>query len=124
MGIKDSDTFSVSWISCYENSLNFYCALIVEAYENVFTSENSSMLLALGGMKSKIKMELSNGETYVQQDRWQQAIVAGLYGMQEFLLCILQGMRMEEEEAINTIIELTDALDDNQFMIESDPRMN
>ena len=124
MGIEDGDTFSISWIACYENSLNFYCALIVEAYESVFVSESSAVLIAMGNMKSKIKMELSNGETFQDMSCWHQAIVSGLYGMQEFLLSVLKGMRMDEEEAIDTVIELTDALDEHLFARESDPRLN
>lgn len=124
MGIRDNDTFSISWIACYENSLNFYCALIVEAYENVFVSDDSAILIAMGNMKSKIKMELSNGETFQNMSCWNQVVVSGLYSMQEFLLSVLKGMKMHEEEAVDTVIELTDALEEHLFVRESDPRLN
>jgi hypothetical protein len=124
MGIDESDIFSIRWITRYENSLNFYCVLKVEAYENVFTSDASPMVIALGNLKSKIRMELSNGETYYDMSYWQQSIVSGIHGMQEFVMCILKGMRMDEDEALDTTFEITEALEECNFNSFNDPRMN
>lgn len=124
MGIDEADIFSIRWISRYENSLNFYCVLKVEAYENVFTSDNSPMVIALGNLKSKIRMEFSNGETFYDMGYWQQAIVSGIHGMQEFLLCILKGMHMNEDDALDTTFEITEALEECDFHSINDPRLN
>lgn len=124
MGIGENDIFSIRWISCYENSLNFYCVLKVEAFESIFTSDASPMVIAMGNLKSKIRMELSNGETYYDMTRWQHAIVDGIHGMQEFVMCILKGMRMIDEEALDTTLQITEALEDCDFGSVNDPRLN
>jgi hypothetical protein len=44
--------------------------------------------------------------------------------MQEFVYCILEGMGMDDEEALDTTIEITEALEECNFNAISDPRMN
>ena len=124
MGIDESDTFSIRWIARYENSLNFHCELVVEAYNKIYRSEGGPLEVGLGELKSKIKMEFSNGETYYDMTYWQQIVLSGIAPMQEFLIRILKGMRMGDEEALDTTIEITEALEDCDFFATNDPRLN
>lgn len=124
MGIDEGDTFSVSWISHYENSLNFYCELVIKAYENSLHSGTDSVISVLGNMKSKIRLEMSNGETFYDMSKWKQAVISGIQPMQEFVYCILEGMGMDDEEALDTTIEITEALEECNFNAINDPRLN
>ena len=124
MGIDEGDTFSISWISDYENSLNFHCELVICAYGNSFSSDSESIVSLLGNMKSKVRLEMSNGETFYDMTCWNQALIYGIQPMQEFVYCILDGMGMDDEEALDTTIEITEALEECNFNAISDPRMN
>jgi hypothetical protein len=55
---------------------------------------------------------------------WNQTLIYGIQPMQEFVYCILEGMGMDDEEALDTTIEITEALEECNFNAISDPRMN
>ena len=124
MGIDEDDVFSVRWVAKRESSYDFHCEISVEAYGNSFFPSDGAIKIALGRLKSKVEMKATNGSTHYDESCWQEAIVQGIEGMQEVLLMILKGLSIIDDSALDAVIELTEELEDRDFSLSIDPRLN
>lgn len=124
MGIDEGDFFAIRWVAKRETSLDFHCEICVEAYENSFFPSDANVILALGTLKSRIEMEASNGSTRYNESSWQEAIVQGIHSMQDLLLMILKGMSISDDSALDAVIEMTEELEERDYSLTIDPRLN
>lgn len=125
MRIDSNDTFALSWVTAYETPFNFEAQLVVECYGSVVHNGSAPILVATSILKSVAQLQISRGEAWVCQPRWQMVVLQGEDVMRDFVRNIMRGaMRMTEEEADMVVDRVDETLQEGLTDQSSDPRMN
>lgn len=124
MGLDASDTFSIEWAAA-EEMFDMRAVILVECYGALVQSTSLKALLILGDLKSKTALYIGGDDVYVPLGNWRQAIIVSLQGMQDFLLHILgSNCHLDDEDALEIVIEVTQSLEEGCNIRNPDYRLN
>lgn len=125
MSISSGDVFSIGWVSSYETSLSYECQIYIECYGSVVHQQSYPIVALMSNLKSRIHMVVSNGNAFLREGGWQQAVIVGEVEMHDFVLSIMTGsVRMNHQQAEQVVFAVAESLEQGCHNNLSDPRMN